>query len=75
MTVTEKGKDAAVRSLDEVERFKQYSNVIVTYSESRYITEEIWRKVVITQVLFRHKKGGQDFWKRRQGRAVRRKIL
>ena len=101
MTVTEKGKDAAVRSLrgtgkrfgtcvilcsadgellkfvlilkagkkglppDEVERFKQYSNVIVTYSESSYITEEIWRKVVITQVLFRHiqKKGGQDFWK------------
>ncbi|MEZ0208890.1 MAG: hypothetical protein ACAH17_01790 [Candidatus Paceibacterota bacterium] len=51
----------------EIERFKQFPNVVVVHSKSSYITEEIWRQTIINDVLFKHIQGkyGRDFYKRR----------
>jgi hypothetical protein len=51
----------------EMERFKPFSNVIVTWTKSSYISEDIWGKKVIEGVLLKHimQQYGRDFHKRR----------
>jgi hypothetical protein len=54
-------------SAKETAKFAEYSNVIVTWTKSSYISEEIWQRKVIEGVLLHYimQRYGRDFHKRR----------